>query len=164
MRIHRITYPDINNGLGCRVSLWVSGCEHCCKGCHNPETWSFESGREFTDDDKKILFEILSKPYIKGITLTGGDPVYSHKEIVLLLKEIREKFPTKDVWLYTGFDIGFIEKRGFSGILDYIDVVVDGPYIEMLRDVSLAFRGSSNQTIWEKVDGKFEISKLNGAK
>ena len=161
MNYHSVTYPDVNNGTGCRVSLWISGCEHCCKGCHNPETWWFDSGKPFTDEVKQKLFGVLSKPYIQGITLTGGDPLYSHVEVVELLKEIREKFPEKDVWLFTGFNIGFVQSHGFSGVLNYVDVVVDGPYIEMLRDTTLAFRGSSNQTIWEKEDGKFVRSSLN---
>jgi anaerobic ribonucleoside-triphosphate reductase activating protein len=89
MNIADITHPDVNNGLGCRITVWVSGCVHHCKGCHNPETWDFKYGREFTDDDKKKIFEILEKPYIKGITFSGGDPLCSYTDVLSLVKEIK---------------------------------------------------------------------------
>ena len=155
MRIHNITYPDINNGLGCRVTLWVSGCIHHCKGCHNPETWDFNGGREFTDDDKKMIFEILEKPYIKGITLSGGDPLCSYNDILILIKEIKERFPNKDIWVFTGFTFDYVNKH-MEELLNYVDVIVDGKYVEDLRDVSLKFRGSSNQNIWINKNGVFE--------
>lgn len=155
MRIHNITYPDINNGLGCRVTLWVSGCVHHCKGCHNPETWDFNGGREFTYDDKKMIFEILEKPYIKGITLSGGDPLCSYDDILILVKEIKEKFPNKDIWVFTGFTFDYVNKH-MGELLNYVDVIVDGKYVEDLRDVSLKFRGSSNQNIWINKNGVFE--------
>ena len=154
MRIHGITYPDINNGTGCRVTLWVSGCIHHCKGCHNPETWDFQSGRKFTDKDKDKLYEILSKPYIQGITLSGGDPLCSYNDVLELIKEIKNKFPTKDIWLYSGFTFDFIKNK-FSEILNYVDTIVDGKFIEELKDVSLKFRGSSNQNIWKKNGNEF---------
>lgn len=159
MRIHKITYPDINNGLGCRVTLWVSGCIHHCKGCQNKETWSFESGREFTDDDKREIFKVLSLPYIKGITFSGGDPLCSYDDILSLAKEIKEKFPKKDIWLYTGYTFEYINEN-LKEILNYIDILVDGKFIEELKDVSLPFRGSSNQRIWEKVNNNFVRSKI----
>ena len=151
MRIHNISYPDVNNGLGFRVTLWVSGCIHHCKGCQNSETWDFNSGREFTDDDKEIIFKTLSLPYIKGITLSGGDPLCSYDDILLLVKEIKNNFPKKDIWLYTGYTLEFI-KDNLKEILDYIDIIVDGKFIEEQKDVSLPFRGSKNQRIWEKND------------
>lgn len=155
MRIHNITYPDINNGLGCRVTLWVSGCIHHCKGCHNQETWDFNGGREFTDEDKRKIFEILEKPYIKGITLSGGDPLCSYDDVLALSKEIKSRFQNKDIWLFTGFTLDYV-KSYMSEILNFVDVVVDGRYIEELRDVSLKFRGSSNQNIWINKNGVFE--------
>lgn len=154
MRIHGITYPDINNGLGCRVTLWVSGCIHHCKGCHNSETWDFNSGRAFTDEDKTKLFEILDKPYIKGLTLSGGDPLCSYNDILNLVKEVKEKFPTKDIWLFSGFTMDEI-KNNYNEILQYIDVIVDGKYVKELKDTSLKFRGSSNQNIWVKNNNIF---------
>lgn len=158
MRIQGITHPDVNNGLGCRVTLWVSGCIHHCKGCHNKETWDFNTGEEFNDEHKTALFEALSKPYIKGITLSGGDPLCSYNDLLPLVIEIKEKFPSKNIWLYSGFTLDYI-KEHFKEILNYIDVFVDGKYIEALRDTSLAFRGSSNQTIWEKDKNSHEFIK-----
>ncbi len=155
MRIHSITYPDINNGLGCRVTLWVSGCVHHCKGCHNKETWDFNSGREFTEDDENKIFEILEKPYIKGLTLSGGDPLCSYDDILHLSKKIKKKFENKDIWLYSGFTFDEI-KQNYNEILEYVDVIVDGRFVENLKDVSLKFRGSSNQNIWIKKNGVFE--------
>ena len=161
MRIHKITYPDVNNGLGCRATVWVSGCSHHCKGCHNKETWSFNCGKVFDEGYKEKLFEILSLPYMKGLTLSGGDPLDSYEDVLALTKEVREKFGnTKDIWLYTGYTMEEINKNGFSEILEYIDFVVDGRYEEKQRDVTLAFRGSVNQCIYEKKDGKFVISDL----
>ena len=145
MRYHKITYTDVNNGLGCRVTLWISGCTHHCKGCHNQETWSFESGRLFDDEATEKLFEILSLPYVKGLTLSGGDPVDSCEDVIALLKEMKEKFPEKDVWLYTGYQMCELFE---NEILNYVDYVVDGKYVEEERDTTLAFRGSKNQKIW----------------
>lgn len=154
MRIHGITYPDINNGLGCRVTLWVSGCIHHCKGCHNKETWDFNSGRVFTKEDKETLFKLLDKPYIKGLTLSGGDPLCSYDDILSLVKEVKERYTDKDIWLYSGFTLDEI-KSNFKDILEYVDVIVDGVFIEELKDVSLKFRGSSNQNIWIKKENCF---------
>ena len=162
MRFWSISYPDLNNGLGCRVTLWVAGCSHHCKGCHNKQTWDFESGRLFTKTDKDNLFEALSKPYIKGITLSGGDPMDSFYEILELVKEIKEKFPLKDVWLYTGYTLKEIEDSFRGEIIPYVDYLVDGRFEIDKRDVSLKFRGSSNQIIWvTNEEGKFVESDLN---
>ncbi len=160
MRIHSITYPDANNGLGFRVTLWVSGCVHHCKGCQNQETWDFNSGREFTDEDKNKIFDILSLPYIKGITFSGGDPLCSYNDVLSLMKEIKNKFSEKDIWVYTGYTIEFI-KEHFGEMLNYVNFIVDGKFIEEQKDVSLPFRGSKNQRIWEKAEnGEFIRSKI----
>ena len=147
MRFHGISSPDINNGTGCRVTLWVAGCSHHCKGCQNQVTWDFNGGKVFTDTDKKELFERLSKPYIQGITLSGGDPLDSYHDVFDLAKEIKEKFPSKDIWLFTGYTIQQIKNSYRKYILDYIDVIVDGEYKEEQRDITLKFRGSKNQNI-----------------
>ena len=148
MRYSGITYPDVNNGEGCRVTLFVSGCTHHCKGCHNKETWNFNYGNIFTEDIKKKLFDIISKSYIKGLTLSGGDPLDSYDEVLDLVKEFRSYFgETKDIWLYTGYKVEELLDLNKEEILDYIDVIVDGEYDETQRDVSLAFRGSKNQRI-----------------
>lgn len=162
MNISGISYPDVNNGLGCRVTLWVSGCSHHCKGCQNKETWDKKSGRVFSKEDKDKLFEILSKPYIKGLTLSGGDPLDSFDEVLQLVKEIRETFgSTKDIWLYTGYTLEQINNSEKKEILPYINYLVDGLFELDKRDITLKFRGSSNQIIWENKDGNFEKSELN---
>ena len=161
MKIQSITHPDVNNGLGFRVTIWVSGCVHHCKGCHNPETWDFNSGRDFTDDDKKKIFSLLEKPYIKGVTFSGGDPLCSYKDVLSLARELKEKYPSKDIWIFTGFEFKFVEEH-FGEILNYVDYMVDGKFVEEERDISLAFRGSKNQNIWKKnEEGKFEIINLS---
>lgn len=161
MRFQNITYPDVSNGTGCRVVLWLQGCSHHCEGCHNPETWDFLKGREFTGEYKEKLIEALNLPYIKGLTLSGGDPLDSYEEVYELLKEVREKCKGKDVWLYTGYRMDDIKGTSRSKVLSLVDVVVDGPFMQGLRDVTLAFRGSSNQIIWKKVNGDFVRSGLN---
>lgn len=151
MRILDITYPDVNNGTGFRVTLWVSGCSHRCKGCHNPETWDFKAGHEFCDDDKNVLFNALGNDYIKGLTLSGGDPICSYGDVLSLVSEIKENFKDKDIWLFTGFTKEEMDDK-YNEILKYVDVLVDGKFIEEEKDLSLAFRGSRNQRIWVKGD------------
>lgn len=150
MRFHNITYPDVNNGEGCRVTLWVAGCTHHCKGCHNPQTWSFKSGREFTEDIKNKLYNVLKLPYIKGITLSGGDPLDSFDDIFELVKDIKNSFNDKDIWLFSGYTLEDIQNSDKNIILEYIDVLVDGEFKEELKDLTLKFRGSSNQRILYK--------------
>ena len=152
MNYHKIEKTSIANGTGIRVVLWVSGCSLHCKGCHNPETWSLCSGDLFDEEAKKELFEALDKPYIQGITFSGGHPFEksNRSTIYCLVKEIKEKFPQKDIWLYTGYTWEEIfEKniREIQRILYWIDVLVDGKYIEEQRDITLKFRGSRNQRI-----------------
>lgn len=160
MNYIKISKCDIANGTGIRVVLWVSGCSLHCKGCHNPETWDFHSGKPFDDNVKQELFDVLNKPWIKGITFSGGHPLeYKNlPDIYNIVKEVKEKFPNKDVWLYTGYTLSIndfdtsVDICLDNGLLrNYIlamcDVVVDGPYIESLRDISLKFRGSSNQRL-----------------
>jgi len=161
MNYESITYPDVNNGIGCRVTLWVSGCTHHCNGCQNRRTWDFNSGKLFNKEAKDKLIEILKLPYIKGLTLSGGDPLCSYNDILDLAKDIKDVFPDKDIWLYTGFTIDVIKKT-MPDILIFVDVIVDGEFIESKRDITLAFRGSSNQKIWIKdSEGNFVLSNLN---
>ena len=165
MKVLNITYPDVNNGLGCRATLWVAGCSHHCKGCHNKETWSFDYGKEFDEEYKQKLFDIISLPYIKGLTLSGGDPLDSYDDVLSLLEDFYDKFgETKDVWLYTGYTMEELVANGWKKILNYVNYVVDGRYEEDKRDVSLAFRGSKNQTIYEKCGVNFIKSELNNEK
>lgn len=161
MKFSAITYPDVNNGVGCRVTLWTQGCPHKCVGCHNPETWDATQGREFTDEDKERLFEVLSKKYIKGLTLSGGDPLLWYKPICELMKEVKESFPEKDIWIWTGYIMAELKER-FPDVLKYADVIIDGVFILEERDLSLKWRGSKNQVIWEKDENdNFIESELN---
>lgn len=152
MNYHKIEKTSVANGTGVRVVLWVSGCSLHCKGCQNPETWNLNSGKLFDDNAKKELFEALDKTYIQGITFSGGHPLErgNRSEIYCLIKEIREKFPQKDIWLYTGYTWEEIFKSGIREIqrtLYWIDVLVDGKYIEEQKDITLKWRGSKNQRV-----------------
>lgn len=146
-----ITHPDINNGLGCRVTLWIAGCSHHCKGCHNPETWEYNQGNPLEEAYTEIS-KALSKPYIKGLTLSGGDPLSqsdaSLKELYEFLLRIKHDFPGKDIWIYAGdYYEEAIQNEYKKKILDLCDYMVEGPYVCQQRDLSLAFRGSRNQNI-----------------
>ena len=150
MRYLRITSPDINNGKGCRVTLWLPGCGRQCPGCHNQWTWDYKSGQEFTYDEYDKLCSILDKPYIAGLTISGGDPMMQSDEVLIdllqLVHDIKMKYPHKTIWLYTGYYIH--ELKGVqTEILDYCDYVVEGPFELDKRDTTLPFRGSSNQKI-----------------
>lgn len=146
MRYHNITKDDMLNGEGLRVVLWVSGCSHHCKNCHNPVTWDPDEGLPFDKAAKEELFAALSKPYISGITLSGGDPLYCSNRPAIgeLVKEIKNRFPDKTIWLYTGYTWEAISDLLF---LPYIDVLIDGKFVESLKDPKLHWRGSSNQRI-----------------
>lgn len=158
LRIVDITAPDINNGNGIRVTLWVAGCKHHCKGCHNAWTWDFNQGTYFTYNQDEILNKLsewLSRDYVQGITLSGGDPLCQDNdglcELYDLIKWVRYNYPTKDIWLYTGYVKEDIESSGNhmqQKIIESIDVLVDGPYVEELRDIAhTPFRGSTNQRL-----------------
>ena len=152
MNYHNIKHDDMLNGDGFRVVLFVSGCSLRCKNCQNPQTWDRFGGIPFDENAKAEIFEELKKDYVSGITLTGGHPLehYNVDELTILCKEIKQKFPTKTIWLYTGFvfeDVLKDYKNGKYPLLDYVDIIVDGPYIERLRDLSLKWRGSSNQRV-----------------
>ena len=161
MNYHEIEKCSISNGTGFRTVLYVSGCSLHCKGCFNSETWNKNSGRLFDDDAKQELFKSLSYSYIKGLTLTGGHPleIYNLPDIVDLMKEVKTRFPDKDIWVYTGRTMDSlqmptrnIEQTYLQRVLEYADVIVDGPFIESKKDITLKFRGSSNQNIWVKND------------
>lgn len=155
MYYHKIEKFSIANGKGIRVVLWVSGCSLHCRDCHNPETWDFFSGRPFDTKSRQELFEALNKPYIKGITFSGGNPLEkeSFPEIFALCADIKKEFPNKDIWLYTGFKF---EDFKNSIIMEYIDVCVDGQFISELKDISLQYCGSSNQRV---IDVKKSLQK-----
>jgi len=154
LRILDITAPDINNGNGIRVTLWVSGCTHCCKGCHNQWTWNFNQGKIFKDNKQSIYKRLdnwLSRDYVQGLTLSGGDPlcqdVEGLEDELEIIQWVRDNYPEKDIWLYTGYyykDLDGLKKA----VADMCDVVVEGPYEEDKRDIAhTPFRGSTNQNI-----------------
>ncbi|MBQ7574149.1 MAG: anaerobic ribonucleoside-triphosphate reductase activating protein [Clostridia bacterium] len=146
MRYHNITKDDMLNGDGLRVVLWVAGCEHQCPECQNPITWDINGGIEFDESAKKEIFDELDKSYISGITFSGGDPLHTHNrdEVANLIDEIKEKYPDKTIWVYTGYEW---DKVKDLPIMEKVDVLVDGKYKKDLRDVNLAWRGSTNQKV-----------------
>lgn len=149
MNYHKIEKFSVENGNGIRVVLWISGCSLHCRGCQNPHTHSFKSGKLFDEAAKQELFEALDKPYIQGITFSGGHPLEPEnvEEVISLAREIKEKFPTKDIWLYTGYLWEEIYYKQIARILLYIDVLIDGEFIEEQKDLTLLWRGSSNQRV-----------------
>ena len=137
---------DIANGPGVRVSLFVSGCRNHCPGCFNPEAQDFSYGQLFTEKTEKEIITALRPSWIQGLSILGGDPMEPENQKALLpfIRRVKEELPDKDIWLYTGY---LLENVGTSPLLSYTDTVVDGPFIEDLKDISLAFRGSANQRI-----------------
>lgn len=146
MRYHNITKDDMRNGDGLRAVLWLSGCEHACKGCHNPITWNVEEGLIFDNDAHDELFDILEKDYISGITLSGGDPLHPKnlRGVSELIYDIKDAFADKTIWLYTGYT--WEEIKGLPFIKE-VDVLVDGEFKEALKDEKLHWKGSSNQRV-----------------
>ena len=146
MNYHDITKQDMLNGEGIRVVLWVSGCNHCCKNCQNPITWDKNGGLPFDKEAEDELFEALNKPFIDGITFSGGDPLFpeNREEVFRLIRKCRELYPQKTVWLYTGYTWEQIKE--LPGIED-IDVIAEGEFVEELKDNNLHWVGSSNQRV-----------------
>ena len=146
MNYHNITKNDMLQGEGVRVALWVAGCNHKCKNCHNPETWDENGGIPFDEDAKRELLEALKRNYIAGVTFTGGDPLFpgNRETITELAKEIKRRFPTKTIWCYTGY---LYEQVKDLEVMKYTDGLVDGPYIEELRSPNEPWVGSSNQRV-----------------
>lgn len=146
MRYHNITKDDMLNGDGLRAVLWVSGCGHACPGCHNPITWDAAGGLPFDTAARKELFAELEKDYVSGVTFSGGDPLFppNRDEIASLSQAIRQRFPGKTIWLYTGYR--WEEVCGLPAV-QLADVVVDGRYVEAIADPLLFWRGSENQRV-----------------
>lgn len=146
MRYHNITKDDMLNGDGLRTVLWVAGCSHGCRNCHNPITWDICGGIPFDDAAKEELFTELRKSYISGITFSGGDPLHmkNREEVGALIEEIHEKFPDKTIWVYTGYR--WEEVKNLPYMQD-VDVLVDGKFVEELKDVKLHWKGSANQKV-----------------
>ena len=154
MNFAAIKKHDVANGPGVRVSLFVSGCEHYCKGCFNSEAWDFSYGKVFDENAESEIFAALGKPYIKGFSLLGGEPFHpkNRPALALLLEKIKKTFPEKDVWCYTGYDLETELLFGKNDenarrMLENIDILVDGRFVEEKKNLSLRFRGSENQRI-----------------
>lgn len=146
MRYHNITKDDMLNGDGLRVVLWLAGCNHCCKECHNPVTWDPDGGLLFDEAARKEVFEQLQKDYISGITFSGGDPMHpaNRADVRELMARIREQYPDKTIWMYTGDSW---EKIWDDAVMKYVDVVVDGEFHIAERDEKLLWKGSKNQRV-----------------
>ena len=148
---------DIANGIGVRVTLFVSGCTNHCPDCFQPQTWDFDYGKVFTDETKAEIFAELDKSYVNGLTVLGGEPFEprNQRELLPLLREVREKYPDKTVWCFTGFRLedellregSYPRCEVTDGMLACIDVLVDGRFVKELKDISLQFRGSRNQRV-----------------
>ena len=173
MNYHNITYPDMNNGDGLRVVLWLSGCSHHCYNCQNPQTWDVNSGIPFDESAKEELFRELGKDYISGLTLSGGDPLHEANldGVLDLVNRIRLSFPNKTIWLYSGYTWNqvinpvitddfnpsrdeLLDKR--KEIVKQCTVMIDGRYIDSQRDINLKWRGSKNQRV---IDIKQSLQK-----
>lgn len=147
---------DIANGEGVRVTLFVSGCTNRCENCFQPQTWAFDYGQPFTEETEDQLLAMLDKPYITGLTLLGGEPFEpeNQRRLVQLLRRVRKELPEKTIWSFTGFTYELLLTEGShprcevtDEMLSLLDVLVDGRFVEALKDISLRFRGSSNQRL-----------------
>lgn len=182
MRYAQIRNMDISNGEHIGVSLFVQGCRFHCKGCFNKETWDFNGGKEWTEEVENKFFELIDKPYIKRVSILGGEPLVDENRLIVLnlIKKIKDKYPEKKIWLYTGYTFDelcdkyiiedmwrfywrypftetsddiekvismYYDKYTALGNLQYVDVLVDGRYMEDQRDLTLKFRGSKNQRL-----------------
>ena len=153
MNYGMIRKVDVANGLGVRVSLFVSGCRNHCKGCFNPETWDFHFGKPFTKETEDVIIDALRPSWIQGLSILGGDPFEeeNENELIPFVKRVKKELPDKDIWIYSGYTFDELEGRE---LLRYADVLVDGPFIEDEKDAGLAFRGSRNQRIIRLDGGK----------
>lgn len=152
MNYHKIDICNMDNGDGLRVVLWVSGCSHYCKGCFNPQTWDINSGDLFGDEQVDLITYALSQDWCTGLTLTGGDPMFpQNRELIYhLCIDLKNKYPTKTIWLYTGYtleELNLLNDTTVNGILKNIDVLVDGQFIENCKSPDKHWVGSSNQRV-----------------
>ena len=150
MKYSKIRKMDISNGEGVRVSLFVQGCSFHCKNCFNPETWDFNKGKEFTTAEIQKIIELANKDYIAGLSVLGGEPLHNNNvdEVFHIVTTFKEKFPNKNIWLWTGFKFeDAIKDSKRKSILCNIDVLIDGQFEEDKKDLTLKWRGSSNQRV-----------------
>ena len=150
MRYNKIRKMDISDGIGIRVSLFVQGCEFHCKGCFNPETWNFESGKEFTTETLDVLLKLCDKKYIKGLSILGGEPMHpkNRKTVVDIMRAFKFKFPNKDIWMWTGYTLENLLAENdddVKSMLIYLDYLIDGQFVEEKKNLNLKWAGSENQ-------------------
>lgn len=164
MNYLKLETDSMVNGTGLRVVLWVSGCSHGCVGCHNPHTHNPKAGVPFTEQTIKEVEELLNKDYIQGLTISGGDPFHPNNQsiVFILCRHIKDKFPDKNIWVYTGYSYEDI-KTNTPHLLYYVDVLIDGKFVLEQKNTSLHYKGSSNQRIIDvkKSFDKGEIVLMN---
>lgn len=170
LHIIAVTGPDINNGPGFRVTIWVSGCTHACSGCQNKHTWKYAQGHKLDDmvpytniTYKDKILNLIGDEHIDGVTISGGDPldqsVQALEELAKFLSNIKKRYPEKSIWLYTGYFIEDLKNYPHKEVIKNCDVIIDGPYVKEKRNITIPFRGSTNQRIID-VKKSFEENKI----
>ena len=170
LHIIAVTGPDINNGPGFRVTIWVSGCTHACPGCQNKHTWKYAKGHKLDDmvpytniTYKDKILNLIGDEHIDGVTISGGDPldqsVQALEELAKFLSNIKKRYPEKSIWLYTGYFIEDLKNYPHKEIIKNCDVIIDGPYVKEKRNITIPFRGSTNQRIID-VQKSFKENKI----
>lgn len=152
MNYSTIIIDDLINGEGVRVSLFVSGCSHGCENCFNEEAWDYRYGTKFSSYQVQEILDAISKPYVSGLSLLGGDPIMPKNidEVLHLCITVKEKYPDKNIWCWSGYTLEEIQENHAKPILEYIDVLVDGKFVEKEKNLRLPFRGSNNQRVLRK--------------
>ena len=169
LHIMAVTGPDINNGPGFRVTIWVSGCTHAYPGCQNKHTWKYGQGHKLYDmvpyhlTCKEKILNLIGDEHIDGVTISGGDPLdqsaQALKELAKFLSNIKKRYPEKSIWLYTGYLIEDLKNYPYKEVIKNCDVIIDGPYIKEKRNITIPFRGSTNQRIID-VQKSFKENKI----
>ena len=170
LHIITVTGPDINNGPGFRVTIWVSGCTHACPGCQNKHTWKYAQGHKLDDmvsytniTYKDKILNLIGDEHIDGVTISGGDPldqsVQALEELAKFLSNIKKRYPEKSIWLYTGYLIEDLKNYPHKEVIKNCDVIIDGPYVKEKRNITIPFRGSTNQRIID-VQKSFKENKI----
>ena len=169
LHIMAVTGPDINNGSGFRVTIWVSGCTHACPGCQNKHTWKYGQGHKLDDmvpyhlTCKEKILNLIGDKHIDGVTISGGDPLdqsaQALKELAKFLSDIKKRYPKKSIWLYTGYLIEDLNNYPHKEVIKNCDVIIDGPYVKEKRNITIPFRGSTNQRIID-VQKSFKENKI----
>ena len=169
LHIIAVTGPDINNGPGFRVTIWVSGCTHACPGCQNKHTWKYGQGHKLDDmvpyhiTCKEKILNLIGDKHIDGVTISGGDPLdqsaQALKELAKFISNIKKRYPEKSIWLYTGYLIEDLNNYPHKEVIKNCDVIIDGPYVKEKRNITIPFRGSTNQRIID-VQKSFKENKI----